>query len=84
MATAKRLPVQPVVPNIALELTNDEAQFLADVLSFVGGRCEGRRGYGARILNALRGVDIDFQDEELTGMTGRIDCDKFETTQPSN
>jgi hypothetical protein len=75
MSTAKRIK-QPPVPNIALELTNEEAQFLADVLSFVGGAPEGRRGHAERILNALRRVDVNFQDEKLTGMTGRITCDR--------
>lgn len=80
MATAKKLPVQPVVPNIALELTPAEAQFLADLLAFVGGSPEGRRRHSDGILNALRNVDITFQDEEHTGMLGRIRCEAIKSS----
>lgn len=68
---AKATRVVPKPQPVLLELEPDEAQFLADVLSKVGGHVHtSRRRHADSIRGALLGVDVDYS--EAPDMTGGV------------
>lgn len=64
-ATYEEIGVEKVVvvtqKVVQLNLSEDEAQTLADILAKVGGSFRGRRKHSAAILEALKTVDLNFQ-----------------------
>lgn len=61
MAKATTEVVVTEVKNYTLELSEDEAQMLIDVLSLVSGPLESRRRHADQIFKALRKTGLDFQ-----------------------
>lgn len=48
---------------VQLELSQDEAQTLVDILARVGGTFDTRRKHSTAVLNALEEVGIDFESD---------------------
>jgi hypothetical protein len=71
-------PVQTMVPGIQLNLTMEEAQFLRDVLSLVGGYQNTRRGLGDAISNAL--TDFGIYAGSLKDVADKERCIRFINT----
>jgi len=51
---------------VQLELSQDEAQTLVDILARVGGTFDTRRKYSTAVLNALEEVGVDFDTDLIT------------------
>lgn len=62
MATARKTLKQRVVETelVSLELTNEEAQVLAEILTSIAGSMEGRRGKSDAIARALSRVGFSY------------------------
>lgn len=79
-AAMKPVPVQKTVTVIqqclVLELTEDEAQFLKDLMGRIGGSLSGRRRHAESISEALCATgalrDVPFDEK---GMNGVVTCE---------
>jgi hypothetical protein len=63
MAVAKKnTRTEVVVTSIELTLTPEEAKFLADVMSMVGGSMISRRKHAAALITALNSVGVKYSE----------------------
>jgi hypothetical protein len=60
VATATAIPAKTVLPDVELKLSRQEAQFLRDIVSNIGGSPQAsRRKHADSIREALQGVGYD-------------------------
>lgn len=70
MATSLKTTIETTVtvPAVQLTLNEDEAQFVADLLSCVGGSPDrSRRKHSRDLLRALSAVGVHYNAEPYTG-----------------
>ena len=67
MATAQL--VETTITNVTLTITDTEAMALAVVLAHVGGTMDGPRGLTANVADALRAVNVHYEDAPGTHYT---------------
>lgn len=60
MASAQLRTETVVKKFVRLDLSEEEAKFLADLLGQVGGNPNGRCAHGEKIAEALKGEGFDF------------------------